>query len=304
MKDWKAWGIKQRVFPDKNYNAVWHNLRTIRLGTGEAAELDYPEFYDVGINNTCNLGCPFCYVGATFKGENYKNICEKAEFFFGNMSKNERPFQIAIGSTGEPTIHPDFCDFLKTVYDLGIVPNYTTNGISIAGDDATSYNILTTTAKYVGGVAVSANTWNPIIDWKWRTAVGRLNDYGNTNINIHYIISDKASVDKFKEIYDEFKDIVLYFVLLPLMPSGRSTEKYSQKAFEYLLEQDIDFKKIAFGAHFYDSLCNQEKINCYLYPPESLSKNLLLEDTIKITRSSFDLTPIKEILFSHENKDL
>lgn len=27
MKDWKAWGIKKRVFPDKNYNAIWHDLK-------------------------------------------------------------------------------------------------------------------------------------------------------------------------------------------------------------------------------------------------------------------------------------
>ena len=65
MKDWKAWGIKRRVFPDKNYNAIWHNLKTIRLGSGQAKELDYPEFYDVGINTLCNLGCPFCYVDDT-----------------------------------------------------------------------------------------------------------------------------------------------------------------------------------------------------------------------------------------------
>ena len=68
-----------------------------------------------------------------------------------------------------------------------------------------------------------------------------------------------------------------------------------------LLEQDIDFKQIAFGAHFYDSLCNQNKLGCYLYPPESLSKNLILGEKIMVTPSSFNLTPIKEINFSYEN---
>lgn len=68
---------------------------------------------------------------------------------------------------------------------------------------------------------------------------------------------------------------------------------------EYLLQQDLDWGKIAFGAHFYNSLLNQNKIKCYLYPPESLSKNLLLDDTIKVTPSSFDLNPIKEIKYEY-----
>lgn len=301
MKDWKAWGIKQRVFPDKNYNAIWYDLKTIRLGSGQAAELDYPEFYDVGINTLCNLGCPFCYVGATASGKNHENICEKAKFFFGSMSENEKPFQIAIGSTGEPTIHPEFCDFLATIYNLGIVPNYTTNGLVFGNDKYPWKKILKYTNKYVGGVAVSANSFNPTIDRAWRNAVWLLDVYGNTNINIHYIIDDIESVNKFVEIYNEYKDIVLYFVLLPLMPSGRSTKKYSPEAFKYLLEQDLDFKKIAFGAHFYDVLQTQDKVQCYLYPPESLSKNLILDDVIKVTSSSFNLTPIKEIPFKNES---
>ena len=82
MKDWTSWGIKRRVFPDKNYNAIWYNLKTLRLGTGQASELDYPEFYDIGINTKCNLNCPMCYVSAKSSGINYTDICEKAKFFF------------------------------------------------------------------------------------------------------------------------------------------------------------------------------------------------------------------------------
>lgn len=78
-----------------------------------------------------------------------------------------------------------------------------------------------------------------------------------------------------------------------------TSEKYSEDAFEYLLQQDLDWGKIAFGAHFYNSLLNQNKIKCYLYPPESLSKNLLLDNTIKVTPSSFNLNPIKEIKYEH-----
>lgn len=299
MKDWTSWGIKRRVFPDKNYNAIWYNLKTLRLGTGQASELDYPEFYDIGINTKCNLNCPMCYVSAKSSGVNYTDICEKAKFFFGQMTENERPFQVAIGSTGEPSLHESFCEFLETLFYLGIVPNYTTNGITIAEDSDLSTKILDYTSRFVGGVAVSANEWSEHISKAWRRAIYKLDTFGNTNINIHYIVKDIESVNKFLDIYKEFKYTVLYFVLLPLMPSGRSKEKYSEDAFEYLLQQDLDWGKIAFGAHFYNSLLNQNKIKCYLYPPESLSKNLLLDNTIKVTPSSFNLNPIKEIKYEH-----
>lgn len=180
-----------------------------------------------------------------------------------------------------------------------IFTRYTTNGITIAEDSDLSTKILDYTSRFVGGVAVSANEWSEHISKAWRRAIYKLDTFGNTNINIHYIIKDIESVNKFLDIYKEFKYAVLYFVLLPLMPSGRSKEKYSEDAFEYLLQQDLDWGKIAFGAHFYNSLLNQNKIKCYLYPPESLSKNLLLDSTIKVTTSSFNLNPIKEIKYEY-----
>lgn len=291
MKDFTHFGIKQRNFPEYNYNAIWQNLKTVRLGQGVAQELPptCSEFYDVSLGTKCNLECPFCYTNALHTGVFYKDVCEKAKMFFGEMDENSKPFQIAIGSEGEPTIHPEFISFLQTIYDLGIVPNYTTNGITLASED--NKELLEATEKYCGGVAVSANTWNENINKTWKKAVDNLKGI-DININIHYIISDKASIDKFvSEVYPYVNDI-LYFVLLPLMPSGRSVCKYTQEAFEYLLSKDLNWSKIAFGAHFYDLLKQQDKIKCWLYPPESFSKNLILGNPIKITKSSFHKEPI------------
>jgi len=302
MKNFRHWGVKTRKFPDYNYHAIWSNLKTLRLGEGVAKELpaDKAEFYDVSLGTKCNLECPFCYTDAKRSGRFYDNIVEKAMQFFGNMSDNDKPFQIAIGSEGEPTIHPDFLEFLEVIYNMDIVPNYTTNGISIAEENDYSRELLKATEKYCGGVAVSANTWNENINETWRVAVNKLACH-DININIHYILDSKDSVDEFVKIYNEYKDKILYFVLLPLMDSGRSTEKCSEDAFEYLLSFDLDWNKVAFGAHFYDSLVkNQDKLKCWLYPPESLSKNLILDDVIKITASSFHKDPLIEINFKNE----
>lgn len=312
MKDFKHFGVKRRFYPDHNYNAIWCNLKTIRLGEGKAEALPptESEFYDVGINTKCNAECAFCYVSASGKGVNYSNICETwnkwMETFWekkkDNVTITNKPFQIAIGSTGEPTIHPEFCEFLETVYNTGVVPNYTTNGIVLAAwcnPLSTNYKlankILEYTAKYVGGVAISFGN-SGIREWA-REAINGLIAKGNTNINIHHIISDKKSVDAFIEEWLRYGDNILYHVLLPLMPAGRSTSGVEDGVWEYLEDmiQKHEIKNVAFGAHFIKYLRNS-KIKTWLYDEESFSKNIILTpDKVQITPSSFDLNPIEII---------
>lgn len=307
MKDFKSWGVKNRKFPENNYNAAWFNLKTVRLGEGQAIELppEYSEFYDVGINTKCNAECPFCYVSAGRGGVNYPNICETwkkwmdmyEEETLKGITVTNKPFQIAVGSTGEPTIHPNFCEFLETVFNTHVVPNYTTNGIILSkyGKSFTADAIMEATSNFVGGVAVSFG--NLLIRDEAEKAVENLIKYGNTNVNIHHIISDKKSVDDFVKVQKEYGDDILYHVLLPLMPSGRSTKGIEDGVFEYL-EEEIDknyITNIAFGAHFIEYLRHSE-IKAWLYEPESFSKNVILTpNKVQITPSSFNLNPIKII---------
>lgn len=298
MKDFKHWGIKIRKYPEFNYKAVWFNLKTIRFGEGQAKPLppDKAEFYDINLGTRCNLGCKFCYANAKKDGRFFTNICEKAKMFFGSMDENSKATQIAIGSGGEPTIHPEFIEFIKTIYDLNIVPNYTTNGITIAEDNEYSKKLLEATEKYCGGVAISANSFNESIDKIWKKAVDKLSKI-DVYINLHIIISDKNSVDRFYDIYKEYENIIHTFVLLPIMPEGRSNQSCNKETFEYFVSRWNEItnrSKVAFGANFYPYLKEQKDIKCYLYEPESFSKNLILDDNIVITPSSFNT---KEILW-------
>lgn len=312
ISKFSSWGVKQRRLDEYNYNAIWSNLQTIRLGKGSAKELppEYSEFYDIGINTRCNCECEWCYVSATSKGEDYEDICETwikwmstyEEEQIGNVTRTLKPLQIAIGSTGEPTLHKDFCKFLETVYSTGVVPNYTTNGLilSLWDNPESPYyylanKILDATSKYVGGVAISFG--NKLIRNHARNAIAGLMARGNCYINIHHIISNKESVDDFINIWKEYGDSIKYHVLLPLMQSGRSTESIEEGVFEYLeskiLENNIE--NVAFGAHFIDYL-KDSKIESWIYEPESFSKNIILKrNTVYITPSSFNLTPIKTI---------
>ena len=198
-------------------------------------------------------------------------------------------------STGEPTIHPEFCDFLKTVYESGVVPNYTTNGIILSKQLPLANAIMEATRKYVGGVAVSFGSES--IRGYARQAVVNLINNGNTNVNIHHIISDKESVDEFVAEWVRYGDSILYHVLLPLMPSGRSSEGVTEGTFEYLEEviEKNNIKNVAFGAHFIKNLRNS-KIKTWLYDEQSFSKNIILTpNKVQITPSSFDLNPIQII---------
>lgn len=154
-------------------------------------------------------------------------------------------------------------------------------------------DVLAYTKEYVGGVAVSLG--NPSIRLQAHRAINKLLTWGNTNVNIHHIISDKVSVDEFYDTVVRYGDSIYYHVLLPLMPSGRSNKGIEPGVFEYLEEiiQKHDIKNAAFGAHFVEYL-KTSKIKTHLYPPESLSKNVILTK-VQITPSSFNLKPIRVI---------
>lgn len=272
--------IKTRIFKESNYKSVWHNGKTIRIALDPKkpiTELEYPEFYDVKITGHCEGECPYCYMDSRKIDAPYKKSVQKIKRFFEPMSKNERPFQVAIGG-GEPTTHPDFIKILEAFNSLGIEPNYTTNGMHI------NSNILEATKKYCGGVAVSCH---PHLQKHWAKSAKKLIDY-DARLNFHHIISDKESIDKFMSIYDCWKGAIEYFVLLPYGNQGRA--EYKEIDWEYLIKRLPDnTSQIAFGANFYPHLIEgNHNIKVSLYEPEIMSKFLDLKD-MKVHPSSFNL---------------
>ena len=216
--------VKIRTAPEHNYKGIFYNGKTLRLQLDHdkpITELTYPEFYDVAINSKCFGACDYCYVMATHKGHNYDDILNKINDYFGSMSENQRPFQVAIGGAGEPTLHPDFAASLVLFKNLGIMPNYTTNGMHL-----TDW-LVEVTKEYAGGVAI---TCHPHLERHWRRGIEKL--AGITRLNLHVIISDKESVDKFFDVYEEYKDVVEYFVLLPYQAVGFAKE--IETLFNYL----------------------------------------------------------------------
>lgn len=288
--------MKIREFPDKNYRALFNEdtKQTLRLAidpTKPILPLDYPELLDVSLGTRCYGNCPYCYTDASQYGVNYIESPQKVLRWFGSMKPEQRPFQVAIGGGGEPTLHPEFPQVLYNFATMGIVPNYTTNGMHLSKD------VLNATINYCGGVAVSCH---PHLDYCWEKAVEILCSF-NVRTNLHIVIGEPGSVDRFRKIYNDWQNYIEYFVLLPYQAQGRAKAVDSMliqdewtKLFDLILK--FDYPKVAFGALFYNFIrVHKEKyaaLDVSLYEPEILSGYVRMDtEDLIIRKSSFDPTP-------------
>lgn len=279
--------IKTRIEPQANYKSIFINGKTIRMPidpTKTITELHFPEFYDLSPGNKCSGGCTYCYAGALKNGVHYTNLVDKVNKFFGEMTPNQRPFQVAIGGEQEPLENPEIWGMMNRLLELGIVPNYTTNGMFI--NDKT----IEKTLKLANGVAV---TLHAHLERFWRRAIERLAE-AKMKLNIHLIISDEASIDYTEQLYKQYVDTgkVDYFVLLPYMNVGHAANEPKRIAYDHL-ERWVDkvFKdgRLAFGANFYSFIKkHRAKYDVSIYPPEIMSKYVIMDDRMGVYNNSFE----------------
>jgi hypothetical protein len=274
--------MKTRTFQEHNYRAIYHNGKTMRIALDPSkpiGELGFPEFMDVKITSHCEGGCGYCYQSSVQSAQRHTGLVKRFTEFFSGFSVNQLPFQLAFGG-GEPTSHPEFSDLMRASNALGMVPNYTTNGMWALSSKRA--DVLSATVEHCGGVAVSTH---PHLEKHWRSATDALLSE-SVHTNLHIIIGNRSSIDKFSEIYREYTGRVKYFVLLPLSASGRSTEEFSD--WDYLSASiNGSPSDIAFGANFHPYLSRDHgRFNVSIYEPESMSAYLDLE-TMKVYRSSF-----------------
>lgn len=282
--------MRTRILPESNYRSIFINGKTIRMAIDNSkpiTELRWPEFYDVAINTKCFGNCAaYCYTSAVANGKNFDNVVDKIKKFFSCKSLNDRCLQTAIGGAGESTLHPDFPEVLKTFRELDIVPNYTTNAMHL------NDRVMEATVKYAGGVAI---TLHRHLEHHWRKGIKKLLE-NNVRTNFHIIISDKESIDFLDSVYKEYSGKVEYFVLLPYMNVGFAAKNPKQLDYTYLEEwMDRNYKTgdIAVGANFYDWLVkNQNRYSLSLYPPEIMSKYVILDDNISLYNNSFEMKPV------------
>lgn len=291
--------VKIRKFPEYNYLALFDETSglTLRFGVPGKSQKELPpeesEFYDIAINNKCHGGCPWCYSKATHRGKNFDNISETWKEWISSLSENSKPFSVAIGSIGEPTEHPDFPEFLETVYESGVSPSYTTNGVIIGtpGDPRAAI-ILEATEKYCKGVAVSLGNRN--LSHYQRKAIQALSSVG-VKVSLHYIISDQESIKFFVDTWRTDREQKYTHALLPMVDINQK-DIITPEIWKSLQSEILKYEmsNIAFGAKFIKYLKENKRVS--LYPEGLFSKNIILQGgKVIITKSSFDLRPIKII---------
>lgn len=282
--------VRTRRFADENYASVYVGGKTYRfsLDGGELPEkLSYPEFLDVAINSWCAGGCSYCYVAAKLSGTHYPNVVEKIKTIFGSMELDHRPYSISLGGEGEPTAHPDFVEVLKAFRELDIIPNFTTNGMHVTDE------VLEATVKYSGGVAVSLH---PQLKPFWSSAIEKFGAL-NTKLNTHVVISNKKTINWMWKMFDKYRDVVDYMVILPYMSNREAPfQEVDLEHLEKTLDERMgDLEQVAFGANLYEFLLSVDnRYNASLYVPESVSGYLILDDEIKFRADSHGMQEVPE----------
>lgn len=286
--------MKSRNYPESNYKAMFFNGKTVRMKHDPKLPfLATPttEIEDVAINDKCFANCSYCYTSALKTGRNFEDILQKALIVYGMKAPEERPFQIAIGGAGEPTLHPLFPQFLEDVHSYGIVPNYTTNGMHLNNEN------IKATMKFCGGVALSYHPHiRNVFDIAKRKLVSMKTSSG-FKLNSHVILGDQQSFDDLRRMYEEDFDLFDYIVVLPYQAVGRgkqlTVESVWRHTFYWIESLPIEHQsKFAFGALFYEWLLKSDtKLKMSIYEPEMFSGYRLMDDSFEtIRKSSYDLS--------------
>ena len=185
-------------------------------------------------------------------------------------------------------MHPQWSGFVKKVKELGIVPNYTTNGMHLTDE------ILEATEQYCGGVAIS---FHPHIRKTFEESIGKLKGT-RTKLNTHVILGSEESLRDLQWIHEKYSETFDYFVVLPYQASGRGkkmeTENTWKGTFEWISSlPEKNQSQFAFGALFYEYMkVNEIPLKMSIYEPEIFSGYRVMDDSYRILRkSSYDLTP-------------
>lgn len=290
--------MKLRRLPDANYSAIYLKGKTIRSRINLSQpiiELAYPEFYDVSLGNKCVHSCSYCYATSS-KGTVYSNIVEKAKLFFGSMSENQRPFQLAIGGDSEPTVHPEFMEFIEVINKLGIVPNFTT-----AGNRYDDPEFMSVVKENCEGVAISLH---PHLRKLWRPAIESYIKAG-IRLNLHIVISNERTINWLWKVLERYKDEVDYVIALPYM-SNRNAPKqeFAGEYFVKTLFANLEkpwYNQLAVGANAYPYIKDYTELEYSLYDPHAYSKYLLLNDPIGIYSDSHYMETLSKdhVLWNH-----
>ena len=214
----------RKEFSSPGYNYVFNKQTGFfaRWGKNRDDDPDYspfgPEILDIEISSgKCSGNCAFCYK------ENGANVPEKHMTLdaFKLIAKSfpKTLTQIAFGIT-DINANPSFFPIMKHAKDLGIAPNYTTNGNGVIKE------VAQITAELCGAVAVSLYDVDTCYN-----AIEKFCEAGMEQVNIHYMLSEETIENAFVTLHDiksdpRLKDLNA-IVFLQYKPHGRGQNNFT-----------------------------------------------------------------------------
>lgn len=148
-----------------------------------------------------------CYQGSTKAGR-HADLSSIQSFActIGHMGV----FEVAIGG-GDPTTHPQFVDILRTFYENGVVPNFSTQ----LWDWLDKPEVVEAVKNYCGAVALS--TQSASLANKWISTCTKL----GIKPHIHYVLG-LSNLDNLRKMLRSRKSG--HLVLLAYKQMGRATD--------------------------------------------------------------------------------
>lgn len=232
-----------------------------------------PELVDMKITDFCPFGCVFCYQNSSTNGRHASLVDISA--IIHQLAKRE-VFEIALGG-GEPTLHPNFSEIINTIYNVGIVPNFTTKNITyLKTIDPSILNKVGTIAISVSNRAEFLNAIKVITaHMKQYTYQNKFSIQIIDGIceDVNHIIDVSSSLEipltvlGYKKVgratdnqYFEWRSDALFTALNKVIKSGRSIRLGADVEFCKRHEQKLEQMKIS--PILYDT--TEGSFSCYI----------------------------------------
>lgn len=250
-----------RDITDSSYNCFFSKETGLNVRFGKEVK-DDPAYCELGpeiadievVAGKCpkinGKNCAFCYKnngGEIANCMTLKQFKELIDFMPKNLS------QIAFGITGVKT-NPEFFDMMQYAKDVGVVSNYTTNGVDL--DD----ECIEKTLDLCGRIAVSCYEGAKEICYDTMDRVGKAAAKRNVKFpcNIHLVLS-KATFGHVKDVLNDAKEKKIpnlgAIVILRIKPVGRASnldcvipKEYYKEIVDFCLTNNVKFGFDSCGA--------------------------------------------------------
>lgn len=184
---------------------------------------DTVDNFDYCITASCDIGCPFCFMGSTMGGKHGDIMHQK---FIDTL----HPYtEVAIGG-GNPLCHPDLIPFLEKCKSLKLIPSMTVNQIHFVREQELIRKLVDENLIY--GLGISLVDPNPKF-------INLVKEYPNTVI---HIINGVVTEDQLNALMNN--DLKILILGYKELGRGKTLYKSANKTIEdrkFMLKSSLPF---------------------------------------------------------------